>query len=86
MNELIIPHLSDYVLSKQRSGVRLGIAPELSWYQLSPPNISRAGPILKYFLSRLDIQYFYFRSQDCKNTFIDYDIFCCCFKTARIHY
>ena len=30
MNELIIPHLSDYVLSKQQSGVELGTAPELS--------------------------------------------------------
>ena len=48
-NELIIPHLPDYVLSKQRSGVQLGTAPELSWYQLSPPNVSRAGPTLKYF-------------------------------------
>ena len=48
MNELFIPHLSDYVLSKQRSGVQLGTAPELSWYQLSPPNVSRAGPTLKY--------------------------------------
>ena len=41
---------------------------------------------IKIFLSRLDIQYFYFRNQDCNNTFIDYDVFCCCFKTTRIHY
>ena len=30
MDELVIPHLSDYVLSKQLSVVQLGIAPELS--------------------------------------------------------